>query len=439
MTSTELAPLGTGFTTTQRDMLQAPLNADHVKEREQGGRKLSYVEGWYVIGEANRVFGFEGWTRETTEIKCVAEHARKMGRPPNQRDGWGVSYIAKVRVIVRAGVTPVVREGIGSGHGIDADCGLAHESAIKEAETDAMKRALVTFGNPFGLALYDKSHANVKRLPKKNAGEIYTRLQDEIRSAPNHAALKAWGEENKERINIMPEDWQEILRSMFAERIVGLRQIPQSKPEAAAQAADETPEHDEDGVIWDDPPETDAGQSKWAAMSPVQQAGIRCGDPAFWKFATAHMGKEVGSAVEAAGYVRAVCNINSRALLSTDEQAAAKWRKLDTEFIAWKHDPSPTSARNAEQPAPSRAVPLDGSQPESGAGDLPDDSRARFIEATRDHIKRATDYQKLGEWWNSAEQKQARRDFELNAEQVKELTAFVLARLEALKPKTKAS
>src|SRR3546814_4942354 len=39
--------------------------------------------------------------------------------------------------------------------------GQAHESAIKESETDAMKRALMTFGNQFGLALYDKTRANV--------------------------------------------------------------------------------------------------------------------------------------------------------------------------------------------------------------------------------------------------------------------------------------
>lgn len=31
----------------------------------------------------------------------------------------------------------------------------------KEAETDAMKRALMTFGNPFGLALYDKRQREV--------------------------------------------------------------------------------------------------------------------------------------------------------------------------------------------------------------------------------------------------------------------------------------
>jgi DNA repair and recombination protein RAD52 len=54
-----------------------------------------------------------------------------------------------------------VRDGCGAGHGIDRDAGLAHESALKEAETDAMKRAFMTFGNPFGLALYDKEQANV--------------------------------------------------------------------------------------------------------------------------------------------------------------------------------------------------------------------------------------------------------------------------------------
>lgn len=38
---------------------------------------------------------------------------------------------------------------------------MAHESAIKEAVTDALKRGLRSFGNPFGLALYDKSRASV--------------------------------------------------------------------------------------------------------------------------------------------------------------------------------------------------------------------------------------------------------------------------------------
>ena len=54
-----------------------------------------------------------------------------------------------------------IREGCGAGHGIDTDLGQAHESALKEAETDAIKRALMTFGNAFGLALYDKQQREV--------------------------------------------------------------------------------------------------------------------------------------------------------------------------------------------------------------------------------------------------------------------------------------
>ncbi len=42
---------------------------------------------------------------------------------------------------------------------------------MKAAETDAMKRALATFGNPFGLALYDKTQAGVRRSKAKNSQE----------------------------------------------------------------------------------------------------------------------------------------------------------------------------------------------------------------------------------------------------------------------------
>ncbi len=147
------------FTEQQKAALAAPLNGQHVRSRSQAGRSFAYIEGWRAIEEANRIFGFDGWTRETIDLRCVSEKQRKIGA--DRRDGWGVSYIAKVRIVAFGGDSRITREGIGSGHGIDADLGAAHESAVKEAETDAMKRALMTFGNPFGLALYDKGQANV--------------------------------------------------------------------------------------------------------------------------------------------------------------------------------------------------------------------------------------------------------------------------------------
>ncbi len=135
--------------------LSKKLDPKHVQPPKQFGPKGSYIEGWFVIQEANRIFGFGEWSYTLMDCKPVAEVPRKIGK--EGKDGWGVTYVATVRVIVDG----VTREDVGAGHGYDVDLGLAHESAIKESVTDALKRALRTFGNPFGLALYDKSRENV--------------------------------------------------------------------------------------------------------------------------------------------------------------------------------------------------------------------------------------------------------------------------------------
>ena len=153
------------FSAEQITALSAPLDRAKVRQRDQGRSQVSYLEGWQVIAEANRIFGFDGWQRETTAVQCVSERERTLGS--SNRAGWGVTYTARVRI----SVGDVIREGSGAGHGIDADLGQAHESALKEAETDAMKRALMTFGNPFGLALYDKQQREVtsSATPASNA------------------------------------------------------------------------------------------------------------------------------------------------------------------------------------------------------------------------------------------------------------------------------
>ena len=147
-----------GFSDTQQKALSAKLNGKHVKTRDQSGRPLSYVEGWHVIGEANRIFGPDGWDRETVDCQMVWQ-----GKGSG---GCNCAYVARVRVRVRAGETVVVREGSGFGFGLGPTPGEAHENAVKEAETDAMKRALVTFGNTFGLALYDRTWTGVRGSPQ---------------------------------------------------------------------------------------------------------------------------------------------------------------------------------------------------------------------------------------------------------------------------------
>ena len=60
-----------GFSEKQVQALRRSLNRRHVRTREANGRELSYIEGWYVISEANRIFGFDAWSRETVETRCV--------------------------------------------------------------------------------------------------------------------------------------------------------------------------------------------------------------------------------------------------------------------------------------------------------------------------------------------------------------------------------
>jgi len=146
----------TGFSETQVAQLSAMLNADHVKKNPKG---FDYVEGWWAIAEANRIFGFDGWDRQLVNLTMVAD-------PYQTGDKWRVAYRATVRITVTTpGGSEVLRDGTGYGSGINKDLNDAHEGAVKEAETDAMKRALMTFGNPFGLALYDKEKANVDQTP----------------------------------------------------------------------------------------------------------------------------------------------------------------------------------------------------------------------------------------------------------------------------------
>lgn len=200
--------------------LSRPLGKEHVKERTQSGRTLSYIEGWHAIAEANRIFGYENWTRETTELRCLVEKPRKIGKPPNERDGFGVSYLAKVRVTVGGGIP---REGVGVGHGIDADLGQAHESAAKEAETDAMKRALMTWGNPFGLALYDKTQANVAETPR-GPSPAYTKHLESLYHVNSAEGLKTWGEGARDDGGAMSDaEWAD-LTSQFKARKAQLTQ-----------------------------------------------------------------------------------------------------------------------------------------------------------------------------------------------------------------------
>jgi recombination DNA repair RAD52 pathway protein len=60
-----------GFSAKQVLALRRPPQNRYIRTRLANGRELSYLEGWYAISEANRIFGFDGWSRESLETRCV--------------------------------------------------------------------------------------------------------------------------------------------------------------------------------------------------------------------------------------------------------------------------------------------------------------------------------------------------------------------------------
>ena len=167
------------FTKEQTELLNQPIDPKVVAFRQQGNMQLAYLESWYVINEANRIFGFDGWQSETVQLDCV------------QSDDFCVTYIAKVRVTIG----DVIREGVGAGHGKGerVNLGDKHESAVKEAESDARKRALMQFGSQFGLSLYDRTKA--WKNPKKDRTPVSTQ---NLTVVAKDAILKA---DTKERLD----------------------------------------------------------------------------------------------------------------------------------------------------------------------------------------------------------------------------------------------
>ena len=109
------------LTNTQIRQLKAKLDRKQVRTRRANGTDLHYVEGWHVIAEANRIFGYDAWDRRTLATHCFWSNT--------SGQYYGAAYSAKVRVCVRAGDITIVREGSGTGEGRALIPAQAHELA----------------------------------------------------------------------------------------------------------------------------------------------------------------------------------------------------------------------------------------------------------------------------------------------------------------------
>ena len=153
-----------------------PVPKDAISKRQQGGQNLSYLDSHYIISKANELLEHEKWSYTVDKYQLVQDEIKETEKNNVKKKNCYVGYVAQVTV-QWGGIS---RCDVGFGQGIDADLGRAHESAIKEAATDALKRALRTFGQAFGLALYDKSGKHIgdpePEPPVYNAGEFLASL-----------------------------------------------------------------------------------------------------------------------------------------------------------------------------------------------------------------------------------------------------------------------
>ncbi len=156
--------------------LQKKLDPAHIKPAPKG-KFGDYIEGHHAISEANRIFGHFDWNYRITRLQLVSEQTVQLDGKNGPYEQYRVGYLCTVIAVVDG----VEREGSAVGSGVGSPLTIAdhHESAIKEAETDALKRALRTFGNPFGLALYDKTKANVGK-PEKTPQEKFEWFKEVI-------------------------------------------------------------------------------------------------------------------------------------------------------------------------------------------------------------------------------------------------------------------
>ena len=197
--------------------LRKDLDRRFVKQREGGGGKmLDYIDNHYAISMANEIFDFD-WCSETLKNEHIAtvDYADKHGKVKKN-----VGY----RAIVRVTVNGVWKDGSGYGDGIDSNEIKAHELALKEAETDARKRALMQFGNPLGLELYgkDSSFKNASAM-RKTCKEI----EDALNAATCIEDLENIWIEYKSEINILRGSGSETERQMYQQLVARAGELKQ--------------------------------------------------------------------------------------------------------------------------------------------------------------------------------------------------------------------
>ena len=143
--SAGLALLWDGLSPAVTQALGQPLDPSLASQRKgRKGQVYDYLEGHAVIAQANRIFGYGGWGYEL--VGDVTLRRIETVNPQTGEVKVEQGYSAPVRVTV-AGALPRTDIGV---HPVAEDNFDGHDTAIKGAVTDGLKRAFRSFGAQFG-------------------------------------------------------------------------------------------------------------------------------------------------------------------------------------------------------------------------------------------------------------------------------------------------
>ncbi len=205
--------LSSPFTPEQIAELDKPLPKPLISNRKGGNRMLSYIEGHDAIDQANRIIGYGNWAYRTLSCEQTVLLDPVTGEPV------GIAYKAQVELTVRGAHGPMIEVGsqpvaawnvtdvvmsrrkqgddgpIQAWEKVTAQRTIveAHEHAEKGAVTDAMKRALRTYGAQFGNGLYGDRMADASAQPQATCDtEALQAIMAECKTLGLASDLETW-------------------------------------------------------------------------------------------------------------------------------------------------------------------------------------------------------------------------------------------------------
>jgi recombination DNA repair RAD52 pathway protein len=160
--------------------LLKPIHPSRVMSDNKG---MAHVSQQDVRAHLIRLFGFGGWDTELTSLELI--HERSVGVDEKSQGRWWVTYRCTMRLTIKdpqGKVLATYEDGATGSAQNQPSPGDAHDNALKNAISYALKRCAINLGDQFGLSLYNKGQrtALVKGLVIGSAVDVQEGIEQQV-------------------------------------------------------------------------------------------------------------------------------------------------------------------------------------------------------------------------------------------------------------------